>query len=98
MLKGFDKDWIYCGRNQTAAYTNVPDGHYSFLVKATGNKGQWMESFSSLNIHVLSPYWKSWWFLSLVILLVVSSVFWLYKVSKKRRQKKNIEKTIDYFA
>jgi hypothetical protein len=47
-LKGFDKDWVYCGRRRTASYTNVPNGHYTFLVKCTDTNGQWIEKATGM--------------------------------------------------
>lgn len=97
-LEGFDKDWIYCGRRQIASYTNVPDGHYTFRVKSTDANGQWMEKETVVDITIKPPFWKTAWFIAAVLLLLAATAFYLYRLNRRRRQKKYIDNTIDYFA
>jgi ligand-binding sensor domain-containing protein/putative methionine-R-sulfoxide reductase with GAF domain len=97
-LEGFDKDWVYNGRKLTATYTNVPDGAYKFLVKTTDGAGKWMINATSVNIFIRSPFWKQWWFVSLITMLLAIGVYWLVQMNKKRRQKHAVDETIDYFA
>jgi ligand-binding sensor domain-containing protein/putative methionine-R-sulfoxide reductase with GAF domain len=97
-LEGFDKEWVYCGRRQTAAYTNVPNGNYNFLVKTTDGKGNWSQEMRVLTIFIRPPFWKTWWFASLAFLSLIVLFTWLWKTKKKRQRKQQLEKTIDYFA
>lgn len=97
-LKGFDKDWVYCGRRQTAAYTNVPDGHYTFMVKCTDASGKWTVKETSFEILISPPFWKTWWFIGGIILLAAFAGWKIYHLLLRRRRKKYIDKTIDYFA
>ncbi|MDZ4793770.1 MAG: two-component regulator propeller domain-containing protein [Bacteroidota bacterium] len=97
-LEGFDKDWVYCGRRQTAAYTNVPGGKYKFLVKCTDANGQWTDSSKSISIHIRPPFWKTTWFTLLFLVLLAASASWVYQLFRQRSNKKSIDKTIDYFA
>ncbi len=97
-LKGFDKDWVYCGRRQTASYTNVPDGNYTFMVKCTDANGEWIVKETMISINIQPPFWKRWWFVSLVVLLSAAGIWQLYKMRRKRQREKNMEMTIDYFA
>lgn len=98
MLKGFDKDWVYCGRRQTAAYTNVPNGNYTFLVKCTDANGQWTTKETVITIFIQPPFWKTAWFITLIALLAVATFWWMYKSRQKKLQQARIEKAIDYFA
>ena len=97
-LEGFDKDWIYCGRSLTAAYTNVPSGSYTFMIKSTTGNGVWDDNVTKLRIHIQAPFWKTWWFISSLVLLSVITSWQLYKRILNRRKKKSVERTIDYFA
>ena len=61
MLEGFDKKgWIYDNR-RFATYTNLPPGNYVFKVKASNGDGIWNEKAASINIKVLSPWWRTIW-------------------------------------
>lgn len=97
-LDGFDRGWIYSNRNQVASYTNVPDGHYTFRVKCMAANGQWVEKEATVDIFIKAPFWKTGWFAACCLLLLAGIGWYLYKLNRKRRQKKYIEKTIDYFA
>ncbi len=97
MLEGFDKDWTYTTRNG-ASYTNVPAGTYTLRIKATNGFGEWQEMLNRVKIKIHPPFWKSTWFRILGVLLVAGICWWFYRLRKQAAAKRNIEKTIDYFA
>ena len=97
-LEGFDKDWVYNGRGQTASYTNVPDGNYTFLVKSKDGTGKWSDTSTRLPISIAAPFWKKWWFIALLLALLGVLAIWLLQIKKLKAKKLQVEKTIDYFA
>ncbi|MCR9254149.1 MAG: response regulator [bacterium] len=61
-LEGFDADWQYTDANQRFCnYTNVPDGTYTFLLKASNNDGVWNEEPITLGIQILPPWWRTFY-------------------------------------
>lgn len=80
MLEGFDATWIYCGNKQSATYTNLNGGDYTFRVKAANNDGTWNEAGSTVIIKVTPPYWKTWWFYALCTLVVSSILYAFYRI------------------
>lgn len=58
-LEGFDKDWNYTGTNNTASYTNLDPGHYTFRVKASNNDGIWSVHDTQVKIYVKPPFWST---------------------------------------
>ena len=74
MMEGFDKDWIYSGNRHYITYTNLDPGEYVFRVKGSNNDGVWNEKGTSLIIRILPPLWRTWWFLSLSLLLVATII------------------------
>jgi ligand-binding sensor domain-containing protein/putative methionine-R-sulfoxide reductase with GAF domain len=97
-LEKFDKDWVYCGRRQTAAYTNVPEGNYRFMVKTSTGNGEWSEQTKTIRIVIQPPFWKTWWFILLLVMAIIALAIWFWQIRKRREGKKQMEKTIDYFA
>ena len=77
MLEGFDRDWNYVGNQNSATYTNLPAGTYTFRVKATNNDGIWSDKEASLKIVVEPPFWWSW-YAKLFYLLLIGSAIWYY--------------------
>lgn len=97
-LEGIDKDWVNAGRRLTASYTNLMPGKYTFKVRSTDEKGRWMQGITILKVHIKPHWWQTWWFtmLCLLIMLLISYLF--YRDANLRKQKRRIDKTIDYFA
>lgn len=78
-LSGFDKDWVYVGNRTFASYTNLDPGHYTFEVKSTNPDGYWSKNSSSLSIIIQPPYWRTWWFISLALLLVCCLLYAVHR-------------------
>ncbi|WP_158552515.1 two-component regulator propeller domain-containing protein [Spirosoma telluris] len=74
-LTGVDKDWVYCGSRRFVSYTNLEPGNYMFRVKASNNDGVWNEKGAQLHIIIQSPFWQTWWFRGLFLLLGTSLLY-----------------------
>lgn len=72
-LEGYDKDWVYSS-TPSAGYTNLPAGNFVFMVKGANNDGVWSDTVS-LNIHLLPPFWLTWWAYSVYVLAIAGIVF-----------------------
>ena len=73
-LEGRDSAWTDAGGTRVARYSNLPPGRYRFHVIAGNEDGQWNETGASLGITVLPPFWRTWWFLSLNSVLLLSAL------------------------
>jgi len=96
MMVNQDKDWNYVGTRREATYTNLAPGRYIFKVKASNNDGVWNEEGTSLIINVLPPWWKTWWFNSIVFFLVAgSSIGYIrMRIKNLKRQKRILEEKV----
>lgn len=95
-LQGFDENWNYVRQKREATYTNLDAGTYDFKVKAANNDGIWSDSFTSLKITILPPWWKTWWFKSLIILFITVSLLSLYfsRVNQLKSRQIILEKKV----
>ncbi|WP_162915573.1 hybrid sensor histidine kinase/response regulator transcription factor [Paraflavitalea soli] len=87
-LEGFDKDWNYTGTNNTASYTNLDPGEYTFRVKASNNDGIWSTKDTVIKIYVRPPFWRTTWaylFYAVAIgaLLLYSRYLGITRIRKK---------------
>ena len=73
-MENFEDKWNYVGTRRFANYTNLRPGKYTFRVKASNNDGIWNEEGNSVFILVKPPFYNTWWFYSLAILFLASSV------------------------
>jgi signal transduction histidine kinase/ligand-binding sensor domain-containing protein/DNA-binding response OmpR family regulator len=94
-LDGIDTDWIYTSSN-TASYTNLSSGEYTFHLKAANNDGIWNEQGISLTIKIDPPWWFSVWVILLYIVLFLSFVYFLIKYITKKTNKK-IQQKMEVF-
>jgi signal transduction histidine kinase/CheY-like chemotaxis protein len=96
-LEGFDEEWIEAGNNRKATYTNLDPGTYVFRVKGSNNDGVWNETGASLTIVIKPPFWGTWWFRSLVLLILVIGIyrFNIYKLKNIRRQKQVLQTLVE---
>jgi len=88
-LEGFDTEWVHPGTKRDVNYTNLLPGRYVFRVKASNNDGIWNEQGASLEVIVLPPWWKTWWFEGLMTLTIISILYLIIRLrtqSYKRRQ------------
>ncbi|KZN67284.1 hypothetical protein N478_17835 [Pseudoalteromonas luteoviolacea S4060-1] len=74
-LEGYDDNWIEIGNRNTASFTNLDGGTYTFQVKATNSNGHWGENILSIRLHVAPPPWKTWWAYCLYVLAIAMVVF-----------------------
>ncbi len=82
-LEGLEEDWIAAGTNNSASYTNLQPGHYTFRVKASNHDGVWNEEGASLAINITPPFWKTWWFSGLMLGLVVAAFVSWHRIKIK---------------
>jgi signal transduction histidine kinase/ligand-binding sensor domain-containing protein/DNA-binding response OmpR family regulator len=57
MLEGFDKTWNQVGTSQTAVFSNLRPGTYTFRVKANSDDGSWSTAERTIKIYVQPPFW-----------------------------------------
>lgn len=96
-MEGFEKEWNYMGTIRSATYTNLNPGKYIFRVKASNNDGVWNENGVSLKISILPPFWQTWWFKIVLILLIVFTTYswYRYRVWRLMAQKAILQKKVD---
>ena len=72
-LDNYDEGWIFANAGQRRAeYRKVDPGSYHFLVTGSNNDGIWNPEGISLTIIISPPWWRTWIFRSLLILLLVT--------------------------
>ncbi len=90
-LEGFEKEWNNAGKNREAKYTNLDPGTYTLKVRASNNEKTFGETYTSFTIIITPPFWETWWFRTLVGILIVSGIvgfFYLRTENIRRRNKR----------
>lgn len=79
MLTGVDKTWRNAGSSGVAEFANLSPGHYTLLLKGENSNGVAASKILKMRFDILPPFWNTWWFISIVFLLVVIFFYALYR-------------------
>jgi ligand-binding sensor domain-containing protein len=87
-IEGLNKNWIPLGNKNTVSIAGLEPNRYVLRVKASNNDGVWNEKGATLAITILPPWWKTWWFISLVIIAIGAIGYWFYqdRIDKIRKE------------
>ncbi len=85
-LVGIDKDWLAPTSKNQIIYSNLPHGHYEFLVKSSNGNGVWNTYPVSFKFVINPPFWLSWWFFSICIIIVISGFYSYFKIRAANKQ------------
>ena len=85
-LEGYDSNWAVTRDNQIV-FSKLDPGTYKFIVQASAN-----DDFNEANetIYVFTierPFWQKWWFISLILLVVFATVFFILRAREKQLHK-----------
>jgi len=82
-LEGFDRKWSPESFENSATYSNLPAGNYTFKARAGNSDGYWSDPVS-YTFRITSPFWKSNWFFLLLSSAIVVFVYGFIVVRTKR--------------
>jgi len=96
-LEGKDKDWVYAGPNRAISFSGLVKGEYILHIKASNPDGVWNEKGLSINIEIIPPFWKTWWFITfaaaVAVIIILSWVRMRTRLkSAQTVYKENLEK------
>ncbi|NMM48488.1 hybrid sensor histidine kinase/response regulator transcription factor [Marinigracilibium pacificum] len=75
-LEGYDEEWQDAGTRNTAYYTNVSAGDYTFKVRAFNADGLLSEKQASLKIKITPPWYLSIWAYIVYFLIILTLLIW----------------------
>ncbi len=82
-LEGFDDNWNEVGNQNWATYTGLRPGKYIFKVLGSNDDQVWNEKGKQLRVVVHPPFYRSTWFVMLLIALLILSVITIYRMRVK---------------
>jgi len=77
-LNELSDTWIPAGKTRQISFSNLLSGNYSFRVKAQLADGTMSTNQATLLFSVETPYYKSWWFIILMVLAAGSVIYAIY--------------------
>jgi signal transduction histidine kinase len=89
LLEGLDSEWVEAGTRRAAYYPHLPAGSYTFRVAAANSDGVWNETGAGIQIVVHPPFWRTWWFTSIIAFMIVAFALagYQWRVARLHRAK-----------
>ncbi|MCB0647984.1 MAG: histidine kinase [Saprospiraceae bacterium] len=88
MLEGINTEWVDANEDFEASYTDLNPGNYTFKIRNTSPDHEWTSAPTTLKIFIKAPFYKTWWFISLVAVISLSLLY--YIISSRLRTMKNM--------
>lgn len=92
-LEGLDTAWINSGNQRSVNFENLSAGNYVFRVKALNSKSIWSTQDAVYAFTITLPFWKTAWFLLLLLLGIALLAFWIAHRRIQFVKKREAEKT-----
>ena len=73
-LEGFDNDWVDAGTRRSAYYTNIPPGHYQFLVIARNQDGPWSTAKAAQPLDLAPHFYQRQSFYALLAVFAIGAI------------------------
>ena len=97
-LKGFDNNWTEVNADRRfASFTNIKKGSYQLEVKCTNPDGTWSDIVTTIDIEVIPPFYKTWWFLILLFGAIAYGIYRysLYRITLLKKQETHLRKLVE---
>lgn len=91
-MKGYENDWVQLQPGQHCVrYSTLPAGSYQFEVKYIPSFDSDKEQVISVDIKVTPYFWKSWWFVSLMVIAFIAFLLYIYTSRLEKMREREVE-------
>ncbi len=101
-LEGYDKAWQEGTDIRQARYSSLPPGEYTFRVRASADRKNWVDASSHFSLSIVAPVHMRWWFKVLTLLLTGGVLYFVFsrrnRLLRQKKEELETEKAIHYFA
>lgn len=93
-IEGFSDTWSTQSRHTDVNLTNLPPGKYTLHFKASS--GTQNSKTFYISFQVLPPFYLTWWFYTIIGLLILFSFLYIERARTKRLQQKNYQMKLEF--
>jgi ligand-binding sensor domain-containing protein/two-component sensor histidine kinase len=83
-LVGANEEWSAPSDQRTINYAGLSPGKYRFMVQAVTTDGMISPSPATISFTIMPPFWRRWWFVTLVLLTAGLGVAAIYRYRVRR--------------
>ncbi len=96
-LEGLEEGWSPPSKNTSISFSGLPAGEYRLHARIVDVYGDHKDELS-IAFEVTPPFYKTWWFISLVALFVVGAVALLFRTRLRREREKSENERVAFKA
>jgi streptogramin lyase len=85
-LDGVDDNWYTADKGNRATFPFLPSGKCIIRLRTINADGIPSPNHTTLAIFIRSPFWQTWWFYTLLGLLVAFVLFWFDRQRSQRKE------------
>ncbi|MEX1002291.1 MAG: adenylate/guanylate cyclase domain-containing protein [Crocinitomicaceae bacterium] len=93
ILEGYEEEYTHLENENKVHFLNIPHGSYKLKAYAQSSDGIWSNRPTVINLIITPPFWLTWWFriLAILLLIILGLVMYRRRVDIIRRQKVRLE-------
>lgn len=84
-----EQKWIDLGDQRRLLFTNLQAGSYTLFMQVLSGVGTWRDAPTTLQITILPPWWKTWWFRLLLVISAALGAFAFFRWRTRTIQLRN---------
>ena len=97
-MEGLDKEWSRPSTLRVLTYTNIPYGKFHLKIRLHDSSLSYVLDERDMIIEVVSPFWRTWWFLSLVFIFISWLVYFFMRDYIIRLRQQHSEDKVRFFS
>ena len=97
-LEGFEDDWSPRTKDNTATYTNIPPGNYTFKVRSTNLQDVWNGNERSITMEIKPTFFKTHLAYTIYFAILVTIVLMIFKFQRIRYEEQHAKEKIQFFV
>jgi serine phosphatase RsbU (regulator of sigma subunit) len=85
-MENYDTEWSELTNSRSVTY-RLSDGNYRFNILSYRDDGASDNQVQSFRINIKKPFWRTWWFVAIVVFLLVVTVIVIIKIRERAQAK-----------
>lgn len=90
ILEGADEGEVFLNKNNQIHFNALAPGEYELKVYARIGNDKWKENSTSIAIIIALPFWRTWWFISILVGLALITFRIWYKRKEEQSHREQI--------
>jgi len=95
LLKNNNEPWQELGSQRSIIFSDLSPGIHKLQVKVYTRNQNWPEQVQDISINILPPFWKTTWFVTSTVALLLGILYFFYRLRIRQiRQKADVDKAL----